>query len=45
MENLAYLFAAYSAVWIVLFAYVVRLQRHIHYLEKELEMLGRKRAR
>jgi CcmD family protein len=39
MENLGFLFAAYSAVWVLLFAYVVVLSRRNRSLEKEIEEL------
>ena len=39
MENLSYLFAAYTAIWILLFAYVMRLQRREKSLWEELEQL------
>jgi len=44
MENLpcpylSYLFAGYAAIWIILFAYVMRLQRREKSLRQELELL------
>ena len=39
MENLSYLFAAYTAVWVVLFLYVLGLSRRNRGLEKEIEEL------
>ena len=39
MENLGFLFAAYSAVWILLFAYVFVLSRRNRSLEREIEEL------
>ncbi|MGY8822768.1 MAG: CcmD family protein [Candidatus Latescibacterota bacterium] len=40
MEKLQYLFAAYAAIWIILFAYVMRLQNQAKMLGEELERLG-----
>ena len=47
MDNLHYLFAAFSTVWIVLFAYLMRLNRRTKQLglqleELELEVLHKK---
>ena len=39
MENLSYLFAAYAAIWIILFAYIMRLQQRVKSLRQELELL------
>ena len=39
MESFTYLFVAYTAIWIVLFAYAVRLQRREKSLRQELEQL------
>lgn len=39
MENLSFLFAAYAAVWVLLFAYVVVLSRRNRALEREIEEL------
>lgn len=39
MDNLGFLFAAYTAVWLVLFAYVLVLARRNRALEKEIEDL------
>ena len=39
MENLSYLFAAYTAIWILVFAYLVRLQRREKTLRQELDQL------
>ena len=36
MENLHYLFAAFAAVWIVLFAYLARLNRRTGKLGRQL---------
>ena len=41
MTNLGYLFAAYTAVWVALFVYVVRLQRRSRELEEEIRELRR----
>ena len=42
MENLSYLFAAYTAIWILDFAYLVRLQRREKTLRQELDQLRQK---
>ena len=39
MENLNFLFAAYAAVWALLFVYVVVLSRRNRALEREIEEL------
>ena len=39
MENLSFLFAAYTAVWALLFVYVVVLSRRNRALEREIEEL------
>ncbi len=39
MENLNFLFAAYSAVWVLLFFYILVLSRRNRSLEKEIEEL------
>jgi CcmD family protein len=39
MENLNFLFAAYSAVWVLLFLYILVLSRRSRSLEKEIEEL------
>ncbi|MBI1829862.1 MAG: CcmD family protein [Planctomycetes bacterium] len=39
MENLNFLFAAYTAVWVMLFFYIVVLSRRNRALEKEIEEL------
>jgi CcmD family protein len=39
MENLTFLFAAYTAVWALLFVYVVVLSRRNRALEREIEEL------
>jgi CcmD family protein len=41
MEDLQYLFAAYTFIWVVLFAYVIRLQNRAQSLREELERLGK----
>jgi CcmD family protein len=41
MTNLGYLFAAYTAVWIGIFAYVLRLERRRRELEEEVRELRR----
>lgn len=39
MDNLHYLFAAFAAVWIVLFAYLARLNRRTGELGRQLAEL------
>jgi CcmD family protein len=39
MENLSFLFAAYTAVWALLFVYVVILSRRNRSLEREIDEL------
>lgn len=39
MTNLGFLFAAYTAVWVLLFLYVVMLSRRNRALGKEIEEL------
>jgi CcmD family protein len=39
MTNLGFLFAAYTAVWVLLFLYIVMLSRRHRALEKEIEEL------
>jgi len=39
MKNLGYLFAAYSATWVVLFLYVLSLWRKQNRIDAELQML------
>ena len=41
MTNLSYLFAAYTAVWVALFVYVLRLARRSRELEEEIRELRR----
>ncbi|TMB20049.1 MAG: CcmD family protein [Deltaproteobacteria bacterium] len=41
VTNLPYLFAAYAAVWIGLFAYLLRLERRSRELEEEVRELRR----
>jgi CcmD family protein len=41
MTNLGYLFAAYTAVWIGIFVYVLRLERRRRELEEEVRELRR----
>ena len=49
MGNLNFLFAAYTAVWVLLFLYLVALSRRNRALEKEIEelraLLTRQRGR
>jgi CcmD family protein len=39
MTNLSFLFAAYTAVWVMLFLYIFVLARRNRLLEKEIEEL------
>ena len=39
MENLSYLFAAYTAIWLVIFGYLFSLSRRQRSLEREIESL------
>ena len=39
MNNLVFLFAAYTVVWMLLFLYIVALSRRNRALEKEIEEL------
>lgn len=41
MDHFPYLFAAYSLVWVVLFLYVLSLDRRSRRAEKELQGLQR----
>ena len=41
MTNLSYLFAAYTAVWLALYVYLVRLERRSRELEEEVRELRR----
>jgi CcmD family protein len=41
MTNLPYLFAAYAAIWIGIFVYVLRLARQSRELEEEVRELKR----
>jgi CcmD family protein len=38
-SSLAYLFAGYSAVWLVVFGYLVQLRRRERELRREVELL------
>ncbi len=38
-SNLSYLFAGYTAIWIALFFYIMRLRRRGKDLHQELELL------
>lgn len=42
MEHFPYLFAAYTIVWIVLFLYILSLDRRGRRTERELEELKRR---
>ena len=39
-QNLAYLFAAYSLIWIILFSYLVRLRRRQAELSEVVQRLA-----
>jgi CcmD family protein len=39
MDNLSFLFGAYTAVWVLLFVYIYFLSRRNRSLEKEIEEL------
>ena len=39
MDNLSYLFAAYSAIWLVIFVYVFSLHRREKELWRQVELL------
>ncbi len=41
MKGLSYLFAAYTAVWLALFGYLLAIGRRARRLERELEELRR----
>jgi CcmD family protein len=41
MKGLNYLFAAYTAVWIALFVYLLAIGRRARRLEREIEELRR----
>lgn len=45
MTNLGYLFAAYGAVWLLIFAYLLRLGRQGRELEEEIRELRRQLGR
>jgi CcmD family protein len=42
MEHFPYLFGAYTVVWIVIFVYVLTLDRRARRSEKDLEELKRR---
>jgi CcmD family protein len=42
MENLNFLFAAYSITWVVLFLYIVSIWRKQNHLDKGLQRLHEK---
>ena len=39
MENLGFLFAAYTIIWVVLFGYVISIFTRQRKLQKELDLL------
>ena len=41
MDNLHYLFAAFAAIWIVFFAYLIRLNRRTEELKRQVQELER----
>lgn len=43
MENLNFLFAAYTVVWVLLFAYMFSIARRQKSLEKEIQLLANER--
>jgi len=44
MKGLNYLFAAYTAVWVAIFAYLLAIGRRARRLEREVEELRRERS-
>ena len=41
MENLVYLFAAYTIIWAVVFGYVLFMQRKQRRLQRQIDVLGK----
>ena len=39
MENLGYLFAAYTVIWIVVFGYILFMQRKQKKLQQQINLL------
>ena len=39
MENLGYLFAAYTVIWAVVFGYVLFMQRKQRKLQRQIDLL------
>ena len=39
MENLGYLFAAYTVIWAVVFGYVLFMQRKQRRLQRQIDLL------
>ena len=39
MENIGYLFAAYTVIWAVVFGYVIYLYRKQRHLQREIKLL------
>ena len=39
MENLSYLFAAFAAIWIVIFVYILTIQNKQRRLQREIDVL------
>ncbi len=44
MENLSHLFAAYAAIWIILFGYIWRLRSRQKTLQQEIALLQQRLA-
>ena len=42
MDNLSYLFAAYTVIWLLVFAYIFYLSRRQRALQREIEALQRR---
>ena len=39
MENLGFLFAAYTVIWVIVFGYVFFMQRKQRRLQRQIDML------
>ncbi|MFC2070088.1 CcmD family protein [Chloroflexota bacterium] len=39
MENLSYLFAAYTVIWVVIFLYILFIQRKQRRLQRQIDAL------
>mgnify|MGYP002153773633 CR=1 FL=1 len=42
MDNLVYLYAAYTVIWLIVFAYIYYLSRRQLALQREIEVLKRR---